>query len=452
MRFDVSVGTTALREFAKVTLARGATGDAATLYIDYAPVRQVCPTPQPVVLDFLLLAATIYAADKIGDRRLTEDAWTREFVVRVPVSDPDLWTSQANALEAAIGFLTGDVWTFEFYRLETRLPMPRSGRVRRFPRLRGDAACLFSGGLDSLVGAIDWLEAYPEKQLVLVGHHDPAIPGPKGDQDKVWRCLNRRYPNRTRLFQMGVGQQPEGSDTNFRSRSIVFLAMGVLAAKAIGTRHPLLIPENGTISINVPLTPSRRGSCSTRTTHPYFLRGLEATLAALGIYVAIANPLAMKTKGECVRECLNQGALAECLPASVSCAKRGHTSNWVRNMSGTGPDARKLEHCGRCMPCIFRRAALHAAGMDNALYGTDICAGELDIVDAELSASDFMACLSFLRQDYSRDDLVAKIISNGPVPSDRAGAHAATVWRAMEELRHLLRDKAIAPIREAAGL
>ena len=60
-------------------------------------------------------------------------------------------------------------------------------------------------------------------------------------------------------------------ETTLRSRSFLFISMAVLVADSISQEMPVFIPENGTISLNFPLTPSRRSSCSTRTTHPHFL-------------------------------------------------------------------------------------------------------------------------------------------------------------------------------------
>lgn len=124
----------------------------------------------------------------------------------------------------------------------------------------------------------------------------------------------------------------------------------------------------------------------------------------------------------------------------------------MRRTIGTESESRKIEHCGRCMPCIFRRAALHSAGLDDETYGNDVCAGEVDIIEAEGAANDLRACLSFIRQEYSQSDIAERLIANGPLPPESIAGHAATVERAIEELRQLLRDKAIPVIRESAGI
>jgi hypothetical protein len=105
------------------------------------------------------------------------------------------------------------------------------------------------------------------------------------------------------------------------------------------------------------------------------------------------------------------------------------------------------------MPCIYRRAALHKAGLDSEVYGNDICTGEVDVTDPQSDAADdFRACLSFLRKYHSREDIAKLLISAGPLPPLEVLNHADTVGRAMEEIRQLLRDKATGYIQKMAGI
>ncbi len=456
MRYEVFIDPArATKEFANVTLrAQGAS--PARLSVDYEPVRRRCPFPRPLALDFLLVASCVYAVDKLTSREDAADRWTRDLALSIPVSDPNAWSGQAERLAQTVGFLTGDRWTFEFTQARARLPRPKRGKngrpLKRFPRLSGHAVSLYSGGLDSLVGVIDWLEANPQGRLVMVGHHDPKIAGPNSDQERVARLLWPFYRGRMDLFRVAVGHDPQGEDTNYRSRSILFIALGVLAASSVGNGAPLLIPENGTISLNVPLTPSRRGSCSTRTTHPHFLGSLEAVLRDVGLAVPFVTPLLGKTKGECVVQCLGQAALVATARASRSCAKRGHTSHWVRSARVVDGRREDIDQCGRCVPCIFRRAALHAAGMDDEPYGNDLCTGEVDLQDDQAKANDLRAVLAFVSRNHSREEIAAMLVANGPLVVEELQGHADTVFRAMEEVRQLLRDKATPEIRRAAGV
>jgi hypothetical protein len=105
------------------------------------------------------------------------------------------------------------------------------------------------------------------------------------------------------------------------------------------------------------------------------------------------------------------------------------------------------------MPCIYRRAALHLIGMDSEVYGNDICAGEVDVCDPDSDAADDLrACFSFLRRSHSVQAIAKMLIANGPLPPTEAMQHASTVARAMDEIRHLLREKGTAAIRNLAGV
>ena len=105
------------------------------------------------------------------------------------------------------------------------------------------------------------------------------------------------------------------------------------------------------------------------------------------------------------------------------------------------------------MPCIYRRAALHKVGLDQELYGVDICQGDVDLSDRDSDAADdFRACISFLLRNPSRSDLAKMLITSGPLDPLGILQHADTISRAMNEIRTLLRDKATLEIRRLAGL
>jgi hypothetical protein len=432
-------------EFARVVVStRG--GAPIELDVDYSTLK-TWEGASPEALDFLYFSAVAYSIDKLVSRRTAADGWTRDLDVSLPIARHELWSSLAGEIADCLGFLTGDRWTFSFAGLDCPLARPSTVPLRGDPfgvrRRPVGAVCLFSGGLDSLVGAIDWLETNPEQTLVLAGHHDPRVPGPLGDQERLLEELRPSYPNRTRPLRARIAQRPSGREITLRSRSILFIALGLYAASSVGDA-PLLIPENGNIALNVPLTPSRRGSCSTRTAHPHYLDMLHHITTRLGISARIENPMRFKTKGEVVAQCRNRPLLERAAELSASCAKRGHTSTW-RNRSARG--------CGRCMPCIYRRASLHTIGLDKETYGVDICAGDVDLDSAASDVpNDFRACLSFLSKALDRRKVASLLMASGPLPIADLPAYSALVLRAMDEIRRLLKDKGIEPVRRRAGL
>jgi hypothetical protein len=156
----------------------------------------------------------------------------------------------------------------------------------------------------------------------------------------------------------------------------LFIAFGVLAATSLaGYRRnggaTLYLCENGFIAVNPPLTGLRLGSLSTRTAHPAFLAGITRVLEGANVRVDIKNPYRHKTKGEMLRECLNQAMLEELATDSTSCG-RFQKFNYT--------------HCGRCIPCQVRRAALLAWGkvVDDTGYVYD----NLSINDHQCAAFD----------------------------------------------------------------
>lgn len=412
--------------------------------IEYSKLASLGQTNE-TAMDFLILATSVYALDKLVLRKDAPDCWHRKFALQLPVSDSSRWNSVKNNLDRCISFLTGDSWDINFIAKETSLACLNHPVILPQP---GDAVCLFSGGLDSLIGAIDWLQLNKNNghHLCLVGHHDGEIAGTNSDQKKLLQQLKSEYPDKITdiLVRIGhINESTKNREPSLRGRSLLFAALGIFVASALGPSTPLFIPENGTIALNIPLTPSRRGSCSTRTAHPHYLDMLSRILVQLGIANQISNPLGERTKGEAVLRCLNPELLKEIAETSVSCAKRGRRQHFSH---------REATSCGRCMPCIYRRAALHKVGLDNERYGDDICIGEVNYSNNEEKPKDLRACLTFLRQNPTIDDISKMLIASGSLDIRKLPVYAAMVQRTMNEIRTLLRDKAIPKIKRLAGV
>ena len=318
--------------------------DGYPLHHNLARLPAAPGLPGQAVAAFLLAALGVWAADKFLPRSATPDAWTRQITLNLPVSPG--WLPLATRLSRLLNFLTGDDWTLKLREASLDL-----GLKGEWPQAwRPDGVMLFSGGLDSLVGAVDYLEA--GERLLLVSHYDfgqlAAI------QQTLAAALTRHYgPDRVHHLGLRV-QFPEAPELSMRSRSLLYLALGLAAAASLGAATPLIIPENGWISLNPPLTWNRLGSCSTRTTHPYFLEQLTGLWQEVGLVNPLVNPYKNLTKGEVVRRCRHRDLLGQLFGASVSCA-RPVVSRWQGNKAGS---------CGYCYPCLMRRAALHTMGWD----------------------------------------------------------------------------------------
>jgi len=331
-------------------------GMAAVIHLD-EPVRSGYPLhhnlarlpaspgqPGQAVAAFLLAALGVWAGDKLLPRRATPDAWTRQITLHLPVSPG--WLPLATRLSRLLNFLTGDDWTLKLREASQDL-----GLKGEWPHdWRPDGVMLFSGGLDSLAGALDALEA--GQRLLLVSHYDFGQLA--GIQQTLAAALRDHYgPGRVHHLGLRV-QFPQAPELSMRSRSLLYLALGLAAAAGHGGATPLIIPENGWISLNPPLTANRLGSCSTRTTHPYFLEQLTGLWREAGLVNPLVNPYTNLTKGEVVGRGRNRELLGRLFRLSISCA-RPVVFRWQGGAAGS---------CGYCYPCLMRRAALHTQGWD----------------------------------------------------------------------------------------
>jgi hypothetical protein len=124
---------------------KGAIGNGVPL-----AVRRARVTSSPTAWDLVSLALSVFAADLAGHRLRSPDGWTRTFDLHVAVSNPDLWSTCKETVEQLLRFLTTDLWSVSFIAGGTT-PAPHA----KAKPLEVDAAVLLSGGLDSLIGAID---------------------------------------------------------------------------------------------------------------------------------------------------------------------------------------------------------------------------------------------------------------------------------------------------------
>ena len=193
------------------------------------------------------------------------------------------------------------------------------------------------------------------------------------------------------------------------------------------------VPENGLIALNVPLDMLRLGALSTRTTHPYYLARWNDLLAALGIAGRVQNPYWNKTKGEMVAACANPKLLKTLVTKSMSCASPTK-ARWKKH---------GIEHCGYCVPCLIRRAAVSKAwgkGKDPTIYTlADLGAQTLDTCAAEgQQVRSFQLAIARLKANPG----LAKMLIHKPGSLDDEKKHledlAAMYRRGMEEVGKLL--------------
>lgn len=340
-----------------------------------ASLKKLGVFPSEIGIDLLVLAAHVHAADtRISRAEQSQDSWTREIRLVVPVSDPGRWYASTPTLKKMLDFLTGDRWTIGFRGRPPRFAVIAEQPPPSLLPTPYDSLSLFSGGLDSLIGAIDLLETGATP--LLVSHFGEGATSDA--QSKLFSGLKQHY-DKSSVDRLRVGMAfKDGlvkgvkSENSTRGRSFLFFALGVFAGTGHAQRFTLRVPENGFIALNVPLDPLRLGSNSTRTTHPYYMARWNDLLRELGIEGNIENPYWDKTKGEMVADCKNPELLKKLVVDSMSCSSPAK-GRW----KGLG-----IEHCGYCLPCLIRRAALQAAwgiAGDKTIYTiSDLHAQSLD--------------------------------------------------------------------------
>ena len=375
----------------------------------------------PASHDLLLLAMAVTSADRCIERKYADDSWQREITIHLPVSAPNIWENTRNILENALAFLSGDKWHFQFRKSLIN--------VRSQQNLsKQNDICLFSGGADSLVGAIDLLS--DGKNITFVGQYGGGVTHPF--QKDLGAKLKKEYPDQTDFyFHYIEPPQIEGCyfETSTRARSFLFLSLSAAYGATSQNRVKLYVPENGLVSLNVALTESRIGSLSTKTTHPYFIRLFKELLDNLDIPVDIVTPYKFKTKGEMFIQCKNKVLLEKLAKCSMSCS-HPEQSRW----KGANPKT----HCGECLPCLIRRAAFNSANIHDSDYVVDVLSNPPEA--SKKSGSDYRAIMMGLirfKNDTPSMDLF-KVKSTGPVPSKDITPFMEVYRRGMNELSQFL--------------
>ena len=375
--------------------------------------------PQTNELDFTTIALSVAAIDNAVSRQKSVDGWTRNIHTEIALCDPAPWNLQRDFLQKAFHFLTGDYWQFEF-KAEGWAPIDRPDDASA-PTVDADCVCLLSGGLDSFVGAID-LQAQHKKPLFVsqITRADAPI------QRELAELLNASE----RHIQLGFSiKSPCGeTEKSTRARSIVFFSYALLATSLIRHHHKgpidIIVPENGFISLNIPMNSGRIGSFSTKTTHPIYLKFVQKIWDNVQIPSRLNMPYQFKTKGEMLIDCRNRALLKQGAYLTASCGKYSHYGR---------------KHCGRCLPCLVRRAAFAKARLADRTIN-DYVFADLSNPDAnkKTGANDFHAiaeaCITVQRRGIQRF-LAGELAF---APKGEKAQYSDVVSRGLKELKSYL--------------
>lgn len=330
---------------------------------------------QPRLADLLEIAAYVYAADCATPRSGAwanagaTEPWQRDFKFVIPVEDVEFWSQESiqSLLRQVLGFLSDDTYSFTFIKgsCKQRGGYLHFGDDEDWPFHRPERVIMFSGGLDSLAGAVE--TASQGKNLVLVSHRPVSTQSRR--QSNLFASLRKVFPN-VQMFHVPVWvNKDESKNREFsqRTRSFLFSALGTVVGASVQAEGVRFF-ENGIVSLNFPVADEVIGARASRTTHPQALKLFaELYQRVLERPFEVDNPFLFKTKAEVIGLIRDRGQAA-LIRETCSCAHQGlfqSKTQW---------------HCGGCSQCIDRRMAILANGMEDSEdahdYATDVLSGD----------------------------------------------------------------------------
>ncbi|NQT19505.1 MAG: 7-cyano-7-deazaguanine synthase [Planctomycetes bacterium] len=318
--------------------------------------------------DLVEIATYVYVADQATTRGgdgvdVFGENWRRKLFFRIPVRSPGFWNQEEVLAQLIdmLSFLSEDEYFFDFIKLAGK---PPSQLHLEFGGDAPEEVILFSGGLDSLGGAIQ--EAVvAQRRVALVTH-------------KSTQKLARRHRKLEQLLAKHTAHAPLhipvvinknkglGREYTQRSRSFLYAALAATVAEMFGLSR-IRFYENGVVSFNLPVSAQVVGARATRTTHPQVINGFAELLSLVAAKrFAVENPFLWKTKAEVIKV-ITAAKCEEMIKFATSCS---HT--WEMTKLRT--------HCGTCSQCIDRRFAVLAAKAEAhdpaESYGVDLLTGE----------------------------------------------------------------------------
>lgn len=360
-------------------------------------------TLSPAIADLLDIAGSIMWVDRKIKRSHDRGrygqwrGWSRNLSVTLGVRDVSLWTTSPvkSALEELLFWLTEDRWDLNFVH-QAGARRPSDLQASLFSSAPQDVKIvLYSGGLDSLAGAVNLLRSHPASTVVLVS----AV----HNRQRLRRVIERQVIALRRCFgedrirfaplpfhAVNQNWKEQEEEKTQRSRGFLFLAFGAAVATAFAASN-VYICENGVGSLNLPMDWYQLGAQNTRATHPLTLVSMAKLLSLIGHSdIHFQAPNMFKTKGEvCVS--LQPIEVRKLVRLTVSC------DGFPHRFPSPVKDAQL--HCGYCTSCILRRQGIFAAGLEDterpSYYRKDLC-----FPDGTIRPSYFNHLKKMLDQSY----------------------------------------------------
>jgi 7-cyano-7-deazaguanine synthase in queuosine biosynthesis len=314
--------------------------------------------------DLIEIASYVYAADcatrrGTGWQEQSIETWSRDFHFVVPVRDITFWQRDdvKAILTRVLKFLSNDEYRFDFTELIDQRPTQeylQFSEDEDWPFYEVDRVLMFSGGLDSLAGAVS--SVAKGENLVLVSHRSVGTLDKR--QKDLFRQLKVTYHVPMLHIPVWINKEMRlGREPTQRTRSFLYGALGTIVGESLRAGGVRFF-ENGIVSLNLPVADEVLRARASRTTHPVALTLLQELFR----YVTerdfhVDNPFLFHTKTDVVETIAQLGG-QDMIAYTCSCAHSMFKpkTQW---------------HCGNCSQCIDRRIAILAAGQTEHDLNTD---------------------------------------------------------------------------------
>jgi len=263
------------------------------------------------ILDLLQIAAYVFCGDRMANRgsrkSVNNESWARSFEFHIPVLDLDFWANDKakKALKDALAFMTGDrSYNFIFSQsdknpaeiINKQLSL-FTGEYKSIDEAENTDIMLFSGGLDSLAGAVQRLNEHTDRSLCVVSHKSNKTV--THTQKVLIDELNKQYGNRMKQYSFECCNHDglKSKDETQRTRIFLFSAIAFSLCHCYG-KNSFYVYENGITSMNLSKQADVINGRASRTTHPKTLGLLRKFYKLLNPSFDIIAPYYNQTKAE----------------------------------------------------------------------------------------------------------------------------------------------------------
>lgn len=379
------------------------------------------------IKDLLEIAGFVYAADRMiargANNSVEYHSWSRELNFLIKVRDFSFWSNPqiSKSLSEALTFVSGDqkhTFTFESGGSDIGQRNLYDHEAIRLDKKENSIIGLFSGGLDSLAGALEILTT-TDKNLILVSHRSNTT-GVSKIQKGIHNLLNKDFPGRIQYFPFYCNLHGERAvEETQRTRIFLYTAIAY-SLSVLASENEIHVFENGVTSLNFSKRADLINARASRTTHPKTLKLLEDFYSVVGEKNRpIIHPFLYNTKTDIFNK-IKAADKVSYINSTISCTK-----TFLRFENNT-----QATHCGGCSQCVDRRLAAFASGLQDfdAIYDTDISKDPINDPESRTHLHDYIRAivrynsLTEMNFQYEMLSALTDVVPylDGTRPSERA--------------------------------